>query len=160
MDRSQKLKALINKYNLNFPTSYFEFLSCDDPNWEIEIDYAYWTLATVLESDWEGQAPLTLDSDFSLDRLDPVPFIHALKMFLKTAEEFLENDIIQNENGKNFTTDRLANSIAIGEENGDILFIDQETQAVYAFYHDGYYVSQVANSFSELMAKSEQSTDD
>tara|TARA_R110002060_G_scaffold17478_1_gene24283 strand:- start:228 stop:413 length:186 start_codon:yes stop_codon:yes gene_type:complete len=61
-------------------------------------------------------------------------------MFLKTAEEFLQDDIIQNESGKNFTTDILAKSIAICEENGDILFIDQETQAVYAFYHDGYYV--------------------
>lgn len=75
MDRSQTLRALINKYGLNLPTSYFEFLSCDDPNTEIEIDDAYWTLATVMESDCEGQAPLTLDSDFSLDRLEPVPFL-------------------------------------------------------------------------------------
>ena len=155
MKRNQKLQTLLKSYDLKLPSAYFEFLSCDDPNWEIEIDYAYWTLATLLESDWKGQAPLTLGSDFSLDRLEPVPFVHALKMFLKSAEEFLEDDIIQNENGKNFTTDRLADSITIGEENGDILFIDQETHAVYAFYHDGYYVSQVANSFSELMAKSE-----
>ena len=151
MNRTQAFNSTILKYDLKLPNSYVEFLSKDVPDLEVELDSGYWSMATVLPSDWEGQEPLTLESDFSLDRLEPVPFIHALKMFLLSANEFLQGNIIQNESGSNFTKERLSCGITIGEENGDLLFIDADTQGVYAFYHDGFYVSEIAESFDKFL---------
>ncbi|MEZ9200244.1 SMI1/KNR4 family protein [Shewanella sp. 10N.286.54.B9] len=157
MNRTQVLNSTISKYGLELPKPYLDFLLKDEPELEIEIQDCYWFMATVLPSDWEGQEPLTLESDFSLDRLEPVPFIHALKMFLLTAQEFLHGNVIQNESGSNFTIERLSRGIAIGEENGDLLFIDANSFGVYAFYHDGYYVSEIAGSFDKLLQMVEYS---
>ena len=157
MNRTDALKRTIEKLDLVLPEAYIEYLKSDEPNFELEIDNAYWSMATALESDWDGQAPLTLESEFSLDRITPVPFVYALKMFLRSAEDFLEEGIIQCENGKDFTTERLLNGSAIGEENGDLLFLDSETEAVYAFYHDGFYISKVSDSFSQLLQLTDSS---
>ncbi len=151
MNRIKVLNTTIEKLGLELPEPYIQFLKNDEPNFEIELDNVYWNMATTLESDWDGQVPLTLESDFSLDRIPPLPFIHALKMFLKSAEEYLEGSVIQCVNGENFSIDRLSRGNAIGEDNGNLLFLDVETQAVFAFYHDGFYISKISNSFSDLL---------
>ena len=64
MGRTQELEKTISELGISLPKSYIDFLSQDDPDFELEIDNAYWYMATVLDDDWEGQEPLTLNQIF------------------------------------------------------------------------------------------------
>ena len=60
-----------------------------------------------------------------------------------------------------FTLERLARGFCIGDDgNGEPLFVDSDTGAVYAYYHDGMDVEQWSESVIELIASSRDWTGD
>lgn len=63
--------------------------------------------------------------------------------------------------GRGFTLDRLARGFCVGDDgNGEPLFVDAETGAVYAYYHDGMDVEMWAESLDKLIAGSRDWTGD
>jgi hypothetical protein len=56
---------------------------------------------------------------------------------------------------RGFTLDRLARGFCVGDDgNGEPLFIDAESGAIYAYCHDGMDVEVWAKSLDELIAGS------
>ena len=60
-----------------------------------------------------------------------------------------------------FTLERLARGFCVGDDgNGEPLFVDAQTGAVYGYYHDGMDVEMWAESLDELISGSRDWTGD
>lgn len=149
----QKLDELQREYGLVLPQAYADFLLAHEGDGEFVLGDQVWMLASLLPAGWGGMQPLTLDSDFSLDRLPPVPFFRALGMFIQTIGDRFPKIVAFD--GEIFPLDRLHAAICIGEDSLDILFLDAINQGVYAFYHDDLSIEKIADSFSDFMEQAE-----
>ncbi len=154
-ERRQKLDELQEKHGAVLPTEYASFLLENEGGGDVELDGGFWMMASLLPTGWVGVQPLTLDSDFSLDMLPPVPFFRALGMFIQAVGDRFPKAEVTSLDGEPFSFDRLRSATCIGEDNGDILFIDAISQGVYAFYHDDFGIQKIADSFGDFMGQVE-----
>jgi hypothetical protein len=46
----------------------------------------------------------------------------------------------------------LSKGLTIGDDNGDTIFVDVESQAIFILYHDGMYVEKICDSLDELLS--------
>jgi hypothetical protein len=59
-----------------------------------------------------------------------------------------------------FTLARLARGFCIGDDNGDPLFVDADTGAVFVFCHDGTYLERWADSLVDLVIGTRVASDE
>jgi SMI1 / KNR4 family (SUKH-1) len=79
--------------------------------------------------------------------------IYQLKSFSESLKEHVDDDATEDENGEPFPLARLAQGLAIGNNNGDILFLDPtDHYSAWIYHHDGFDVEKLASSFAEWLA--------
>ncbi len=79
--------------------------------------------------------------------------IYQLKSFSDSLKEHVDDDLTEDENGEPYPIARLAQGLAIGNNNGDILFLDPtDRYSVWIYYHDGFDVEKLASSFAQWLA--------
>lgn len=77
--------------------------------------------------------------------------IFQLRAFAKLAREF-HGDETEDHEGEPYCFERLGAGLAIGDNNGDVLFLDPaDANAVWVWYHDGADVERIADSFDEWL---------
>jgi hypothetical protein len=88
--------------------------------------------------------------------------IHQLKAFANSIREF-HGDETEDQDGEPYPLDRLAAGLAIGDNNGDIVFLDPgDDYSVWLWHHDGADVERLADSFQQWldMATPDDEVDD
>ncbi len=82
------------------------------------------------------------------------PYIHQLRGFTATLEEVFASDGTTDAEGSEYPFKRLAAGLAIGENNGDVLFLDpSDKHSVWRFHHDGGDVEVLAASFAKWLSE-------
>lgn len=82
------------------------------------------------------------------------PYVHQLRGYAATLEEVFDGDATTDANDKDYLFERLADGLAIGENNGDVLFLDSSDEfSVWLFHHDGGDVERLAESFPKWLSK-------
>ncbi len=137
------------------PLGYREFLLKHDGSTSYSFKGRDWLLFGV---DVESDCLNILDKK-RVDGQKPVysPFI--LRQFVATLKSVTGGDSTFDQNQNDFSLDRLASGFAIGDENGDVLFVDSQTQSIYCWYPDGGDVEYLAKSFSEFLRKAKPQKD-
>jgi hypothetical protein len=85
-----------------------------------------------------------------------VPYAHYMR---QTAENYLASGpdaTLPGPGRKKFRASRMARGFWIGEEDGDSVFLDQETLGVFAFLQHDDRIEQWATSFAEFVAHCQQ----
>jgi hypothetical protein len=155
------VEKFVTKYKLTLPDSYKVFLethsSFNSYYWKESEDDEYstlWNLAEINENNKE-QYHLYLDSDFSINKQEPIPFFKAMKYYRQMFEKFLNGKSMTDEDGNHYSFERFESTICIGEEDGDstyLLLDPKDNYAVYLVYHDAYFVKKIAGSFEEFIS--------
>jgi hypothetical protein len=84
------------------------------------------------------------------------PYIHQLRGYTATLRDVFPGDATTDDNGEEYAFDRLEAGLAIGEQNGDTLFLDPSDEfSVWCFRHDGGYVEQLEKSFAKWLSNAE-----
>jgi hypothetical protein len=139
------------------PAEYIVFL--DEVPSRPTLDEGYGPILDFAEKQWRPFDRNQLAAPLPGRKSDlPVP--NALQMVRVVAELRSLDDQHGGEASavlieQGFTLDRLARSFCIGDDgNGEPLFVDQDTGAVFVYYHDGMDVEQWAESLTELISNS------
>ncbi len=126
------------------PAEYVAFLeshSGDQPYEYDDVDG--WWLATSGE----------LLESINVDGVE-YPSIHQLRGYTATLREVFPGDATTDDNGEEYAFDRLAAGLAIGDNNGDALFLDPSDKfSVWCFRHDGGYVEKFEKTFAKWLSK-------
>jgi hypothetical protein len=70
-------------------------------------------------------------------------------------------DETEDQDGEPYSLDRLAAGLAIGDNNGDVVFLDPTDEySVWIWYHDGADVERLADSFEQWLEMATISEDD
>jgi hypothetical protein len=126
------------------PAEYKTFLEAHTGSKPYEYgDVRGWRLAT---SD-------KLLQDVNIDG-NKQPYVHQLRGYTATLEEVFDGDATTDAKGNDYAFSRLAEGIAIGENNGDVLFLDPSNKfSVWCFHHDGGDVERLTASFAKWLSK-------
>lgn len=82
---------------------------------------------------------------------EKVENIYQLKAFVNSIRE-IYGDQTEDQDGEPYLMDRLASGLAIGDNNGDVLFLDPEDDySVCIWHHDGADVERLAESFDQWL---------
>ena len=128
------------------PSDYLEFLKTHSG----ENSYTYddldsWWLST------EKELLQTVNVDGKKR-----PSIYQLASVVESLKKHGEGDAVPDQDGEEFSLDRLAGGLAIGDNNGDTLFLDpSDGFSVWLFHHDGCDVERLAGSFGEWIREAE-----
>ena len=148
-----RLAALAAPLGLTLPEAYLAFVE-SPPESGILIHHL------CSEDDPEEWWPETiegLEADIHRGRgKQRIPYAHYMRA---TAEDYLAGgpDVsLPGPGDAQFRADRLARGFWIGEEDGDSVFIDQQTLGVFAFLQHDDRVEQWAISFAEFVAHGQQ----
>ena len=128
------------------PADYEKFLKTHDGETEYVFD------------DIDGWRFFTMEELTEVIRIDraKVMNIEQLKAYAKVVEEQIGEET-EDQDGEPYALDRLAAGLAIGDNNGDVLFLDPtDSYAVWLFHHDGADVERLANSFKEWLEMAER----
>ncbi len=89
-----------------------------------------------------------------IDR-EKVTNIHQLEAYANSIQKHV-GDETEDQDGEPYTLDRLAAGLAIGVNNGDVVFLDPEdSYSVWVFHHDGADVERLADSFEAWLDAAE-----
>lgn len=150
------VEKFVRSNNIILPNSYKIFLekhsSFVSYYWKESKDDEFSTLWNLAELNYDNKEEyrLYLDSDFSINQEEPIPFFKAMKYYRQMFEKFLNGKPMTDKEGNSYSFDRFESTICIGEEDGDstYLLLDPEDNfAVYLVYHDAYFVKKIAESF-------------
>jgi hypothetical protein len=84
------------------------------------------------------------------------PSIFQLQSVVSSLEKHGEGDAVEDQDGGEFSLDRLAGGLAIGDNNGDVMFLDpSDGFSVWLYHHDGFDVELLAGSFAEWIRDAE-----
>ena len=82
------------------------------------------------------------------------PYVHQLRGYAATLRDVFQSEATTDVNGNDHSFDRLEAGLAIGDNNGDVLFLDPSNKfSVWLFCHDGGYVEKLAASFAKWLSK-------
>ena len=91
---------------------------------------------------------------------DKVLAIHQLSAFVSCIREHI-GDETEDQNGEPYSLDRLAAGLAIGDNNGDVVFLDPADEySVWLWHHDGDDVERLADSFEQWLEMATLCEDD
>ncbi len=94
--------------------------------------------------------PTSSSSVIRINR-EKVPNIFQLSAYAKSLREYV-GDELEDQDGEPYSVDRLSAGLAVGDNNGDVIFLDAEdSYSVWMFHHDGADVERLANSFHEWL---------
>lgn len=137
---------------ITLPQDYIDFIATRAPDVELECrsdpkdedNTTYWRLLS--END--------LSQLVEMNGVGTAPTHNQLTLYVNLFREVSGRESIPGIQ-INVSCERVSDGFVIGEDNGDILYLDPHAEfSVWAFYHDGSYVEQVARSFSEFMQRS------
>ena len=128
------------------PSEYLEFLKTHDG----ERSYTYGDL----DSWWLSTEEALLQTVNFDGRKGPS--IYQLQSVVASLKKHGEGDSIEDQDGDEFSLDRLAGGLAIGDNNGDVMFLDpSDGFSVWLYHHDGSDVELLAGSFAEWIRDAE-----
>jgi hypothetical protein len=134
----------------DLPASYRNFLKQHDGETSYTID------------DIHGWRFYKLEELTKLIRInrEKVLTIHQLKAYVNAIREF-HGDETEDQDGEPYALDRLAAGLAIGDNNGDVVFLDTEDgYSIWVWHHDGADVEKMADSFEQWLESATPDTDD
>lgn len=134
----------------NLPTAYNAFLEQHDGE------------AYYLFDDIDGWRFYTIEELTEVIRVnrDKVLAIHQLTAFASSIREYI-GDETEDQDGEPYSLDRLAAGLAIGDSNGDVVFLDPADEySVWLWHHDGADVERLADSFEQWLEMATLSEDD
>jgi hypothetical protein len=123
------------------PATYEKFLKQHDDQTQYIFD------------DTEGWRFYTIEGLIEVMRIDreKVLTIYQLKAFANSIRES-QGDETEDQDGEPYSLDRLAAGLAIGDNNGDVIFLDPEDAfSVWIWHHDGSDVERLADSFDQWL---------
>jgi len=134
----------------SLPDDYLRFLETHDGSKSFTFDErnSWWlfTKDDLLEA-------------VKIDRRKTVA-ISQLRCFTESLKD-LGADALEDQDENPFALDRLSNGLAIGINNGDVLFLDPSDDfSVWVYYLDGSDVERLADSFSDWLLASAFDDDD
>jgi len=134
----------------SLPDDYLRFLETHDGSKSFTVDERdSWWLFTK-----DG-----LLKAVKIDRRKTVA-ISQLRCFTESLKD-LGADALEDQDENPFALDRLSNGLAIGINNGDVLFLDPSDDfSVWVYYLDGSDVERLADSFSDWLLASAFDDDD
>ena len=127
------------------PAAYKKFLKTHDGETEYIFD------------DIDGWRFFTTEELTEIIRIDrqKVMNIHQLQAFAKSVQDHVGEET-EDQDGEPYALERLAAGLAIGDNNGDVVFLDPEdSYSVWLFHHDGADVERLADSFQEWLEMAE-----
>lgn len=127
------------------PADYKKFLKTHEGETEYIFDAIDgWRLFTMEE----------LTEVIRIDRIK-VMNIHQLQAFAKLIQDHV-GDETEDQDGEPYALERLAAGLAIGDNNGDVVFLDPEdSYSVWLFHHDGADVERLADTFQGWLERAE-----
>lgn len=82
-----------------------------------------------------------------------VPAIYQLQSFCVPLHTQVDDGATEDQDGEPFLLSRLAAGLAVGDNNGDVFFLDPtDGFSAWLYHHDGFDVEKLASSFSEWLA--------
>jgi hypothetical protein len=91
---------------------------------------------------------------------DKVLAIYQLTAFVSSIRKHI-GDETEDQDGEPYSLDRLAAGLAIGDNNGDVVFLDPTDEySVWIWYHDGSDVERLADSFERWLEMATLSADE
>ncbi len=149
MDRFAHVAELENKHRLKLPSAYRDFLCTYDGSTRYSFhghERERWCLWSALENDWPGRHKAAFES---------VVANCALFEFVRHCA--LENapfPAVETPGTKSVSASRLRDSITIGSENTDYLYLDaSDHHSVWQFQLSDCYVQKVAPSFGAWLQR-------
>jgi hypothetical protein len=80
--------------------------------------------------------------------------VRQLSVFSETLQLFNKSNYTDDDKGNKFSLNRLSKCITIGEDNGDLLFLDpSDKYSVWCFFHDGGDVLLLEPKFDSFVKK-------
>jgi len=127
------------------PADYKKFLESHDG----ETEYLFG------ETDgWRFYSADELMEVIRVDR-EEVKNIFKLTAYAQSARKFY-GDETEDQDGEPYSFDRLAKGLAIGDNNGDVVFLDpNDAYSVWIWHHDGGDVERLADSFNAWLESAE-----
>jgi hypothetical protein len=123
------------------PADYKKFLQTHDGEAEYIFDDV---------DGWRFFATEELTEVIRINR-EKVMNIYLLQAFAKSARDH-GGDATEDQDGEPYALERLAAGLAIGDNNGDVVFLDPEdSHSVWLFHHDGADVERLADSFAQWL---------
>lgn len=127
------------------PAAYQKFLDTHDGATEYIFDGI---------DGWRFYSAEELMEVISVDR-EKVKTIDQLTVFAKSARAFHGDETVD-QNGEPYPFDRLATGLAIGDNNGDVVFLDpSDAHSVWIWHHDGGDVERLTDSFKTWLESAE-----
>lgn len=109
-----------------------------------------WALAPLKGEEEKGGAGNTLMSAQEVDGKE-APFVSVLQLVAKKLSAVL-GAYTSDETGESYGINRLSEGVAIGEAEGDILYLDRlDRFSVWCYHHEGGDVERLAASFPEWL---------
>lgn len=131
------------------PQSYRDWLNGLESARTVEFDDREWKLDDIDQL----QSPVTIDGRTA-------PRIGRLKLYADTFEEVTGETETVTDEGEPFPLTRVRQGLAIGDDNGDPLYIDPDDgNSVWVYHHDGGDVERLAESVEEWIAGTKPVTD-
>jgi hypothetical protein len=84
--------------------------------------------------------------------LPTTPYARYLVALVSSLRQQWPENAVECRDGSRFELDRLGNGFWIGEDDGDSVFLDQQSLGVYVYIQDSFCVERWAESFRELLA--------
>ena len=91
---------------------------------------------------------------------DKVQAILQLSAYVSSIRKHI-GDETEDQDGEPYSLDRLAAGLAIGDNNGDVVFLEPTDEySVWIWYHDGSDVERLADSFEQWLEMATVSEDE
>lgn len=127
------------------PADYEKFLKTHDGETEYIFD------------DIDGWRFFTTEELTEVIRIDrtKVMNIHQLQAYANSVGEYVGKET-EDQDGEPYALEQLAAGLAIGDNNGDVVFLDpKDAYSVWLFHHDGTDVERLAVTFQEWLERAD-----
>jgi hypothetical protein len=142
----ERLEALSNPIPLALPSEYIAFVE------GLEGRGDYFTHAG---HEWWAASIRGLEAPVRTDlmglTMPTTPFARSCVALVAYLRGQSRDDSVACHDGSRFDLERLQNGFWIGEDDGDSVFLDQQSLGVFAYIQYDFYVEQWAGSFREFI---------
>jgi hypothetical protein len=146
----ERLKALAGPILITLPSEYIAFVE------RLEGRGSYCQHAG---REWWALSIRGLEAPVRTDlmglTMPTTPYAHYFVALIAALHAELPDDTIACCDGSHFPLERLQKGFCIGENDGDTVFLDQQSLGVFAYIHNDYCVEQWAGSFRDFLTAAE-----
>jgi hypothetical protein len=150
-DRETILAEIESRVGVRLPDAYREFVLSDGAGGHYRFAGRRWFLAPLTETDSvSDDAPPTLSSIVTVSGKE-APFTGVLELHAQTLSELI-GVYTSDANSNSYGVKRLSGGIAIGEAEGDILYLDRfDRFSVWCYYPKNGDVELLAKTFEKWL---------